>query len=638
MLKLMFSLVVVATALLRSFSAFANCASPVGVAGQLQWVTTDDKMKVCNGSDWTETVASADNSCAFSVTGEINYTTSNGILGYCYGGTLFSMKGSEISSCTGSPAGSFQYDSSISTYKYCNGADNKWYRMTASAGTTTTTTLPDSSFGYFVRTANTFTGLGGLIGANSKCATELMSASVYWNGKDSAGTLSADRIKAWLCDGFNCQNPKASSTYKMAGANLTGPNTSTPGGASIAVNSSRIGPNNSDDWSGSTFFGTATAYWTARAVGTSTNWPDTSSSSHCVNLISAANAQNSGSGVGSATASRWNNGTTACGTALALVCMVTPEAYPGRIKDCTGSCVEIFLTDTSLSTWTVPTNWNNTNNKIEVIGGGAGGRTGIASTSGGGGGGGGGYAYATNVTLTPGASVNVSIGISGAGGATPTTGGATWFGGTDLASSTVGVNGGGATTTATGGSGGTVVRGTGYTGGNGGTARASSGGSGGGGGGAAGPFGPGGNGGGPSATGSGPGGGGGGGGTHGGNPHPSDNAYSGPGGSNVAYNGAGAAVLNANSVSGGDATIGGGGGCTGAAAATTRGGHGGNGIEWATRGSGGGGGAGCTGSTYGAPGGNAGMFGGGGGGGGTGTNLGAGGAGSQGLIRITYTP
>ena len=76
--------------------------------------------------------------------------------------------------------------------------------------------------------------------------------------------------------------------------------------------------------------------------------------------------------------------------------------------------VRIYITDTSTTNWTVPANWNNSSNKIEAIGGGAGGRFGTPTSNLGGGGGA--YAYTNNVTLTPGASVGVHVGSGGASG------------------------------------------------------------------------------------------------------------------------------------------------------------------------------------------------------------------------------
>jgi hypothetical protein len=98
----------------------------------------------------------------------------------------------------------------------------------------------------------------------------------------------------------------------------------------------------------------------------------------------------------------------------------------------------IFLTSGS-STWTVPADWNNANNKIEVIG--SGGYQ--ASSSYIGGCGGGAYTYKSNVTLTIGASIPYFVGYqSGVF--------STWF----ISSSTIYAEGGLVPTNATGALGG----------------------------------------------------------------------------------------------------------------------------------------------------------------------------------------
>ena len=75
------------------------------------------------------------------------------------------------------------------------------------------------------------------------------------------------------------------------------------------------------------------------------------------------------------------------------------------------------ITLTAGSAWTVPSNWNSSDNSIEVIGaGGGGGGGGHWRDSSGQGGGGGGYSKATNVTLTPGAPLAYAIGGGGRGG------------------------------------------------------------------------------------------------------------------------------------------------------------------------------------------------------------------------------
>lgn len=65
---------------------------------------------------------------------------------------------------------------------------------------------------------------------------------------------------------------------------------------------------------------------------------------------------------------------------------------------------------TTGSTWTVPADWDSTDNKIECIGGAQGGGFG-----GGDGGGGGAYTFRSNLTLTPGAVIPIVIGQGGAG-------------------------------------------------------------------------------------------------------------------------------------------------------------------------------------------------------------------------------
>lgn len=69
----------------------------------------------------------------------------------------------------------------------------------------------------------------------------------------------------------------------------------------------------------------------------------------------------------------------------------------------------VFLTATTTSSWTVPNNFNPTNNSVELIGGGAGGYSANASNQSDSGGGGA-YAKKNNLNLTPGSSVQYSAG------------------------------------------------------------------------------------------------------------------------------------------------------------------------------------------------------------------------------------
>lgn len=318
----------------------------------------------------------------------------------------------------------------------------------------------------------------------------------------------------------------------------------------------------------------------------------------------------------------------------------------GETSSCGQTNPYIFLTNSALSTWTVPDNWNSSNNSIETIGSGGAGGAGSGSGAAGGGGGGA-YSKVTNVSLTPGATVAYNVGTSSLLG----TGTDTYFcnftsncasiaGSAVVVGAKAGANG----TTGAGGAGGASASGIGstkYSGGNGGTPSSLAGS---GGGGAAGKNGAGQNGGGGGGTS--PRGGGGGGGNGNGAAGSAGVSDGGAGGNGYLGSGAGAGGVVQGGVGVNGSLGGGGGGGAGSTAGATAaggGGWGGTGTEWdAGNGSGGGGGGGgqhtVTGGTNGA-GGLGGLWGGGGGGGGGATNGGpAGGAGPgrQGIIVIEY--
>ena len=295
---------------------------------------------------------------------------------------------------------------------------------------------------------------------------------------------------------------------------------------------------------------------------------------------------------------------------------------------------------TSGTTFTVPADWNSSNNNIYMIGAGAGGAT--ASLAGsnraaGGGGGGGAFTRLTNFPANAANSVSYVIGTSAAasnGGAT------TWSSNAFTANG--GVRGTSATTpTSAGGRGGDTTAITGivtasFAGGNGAAGGfgsvASTGYGAGGGGGAGGPNGVGGGGGtgfgsSTAASVAGGGGGGSGGGSNGGN---AASALGGKGGNN--FGGKGGATTAA-----GSGTLGGGG--AGGQGSPQVGGSGGSGIDILNTLGGGGGSGGGAGSPAGGVT-NTGLYGGGGGGGGVATiGLASSGApGSQGVIFIVYSP
>jgi len=325
----------------------------------------------------------------------------------------------------------------------------------------------------------------------------------------------------------------------------------------------------------------------------------------------------------------------------------------------------IFLT--SGTTWTVPSNWNAANNTIEVIGGGGAGRFGDGNHVGTGGGGGG-YSKAVNVSLTPGATVGLSVGSGGVsaanGGNAAASGTDTYicsdntsncsdsagvFGSSVVAGAHAGSGGGGLVGGNAGGAGGSIsgavgsVTSAGGAGGSRGADYSGAGGGGGAGGVGAGLTGGAGAPGGASAGASGGGGAGGASSSGGGTAADANGAAGGQGraGTGSGAAGAGGATPSAGGAgsAGSGAGGGGGGGAPSGSASSGRGGAGGDGSEWDSThgaGGGGGGGGGSNSGGTGAAGAAGGKYGGGGGGGGW--VGGAGGNGGDGVIVITYTP
>jgi hypothetical protein len=306
-----------------------------------------------------------------------------------------------------------------------------------------------------------------------------------------------------------------------------------------------------------------------------------------------------------------------------------PEAGAGFRK-------VVFITTEGAGTWTVPSDWNNRANMIEVIGGGGGGTDG-ANNDGSGGSGGGGYSRSINIELTRGDSININVGIAGTAGGSASRGGAgghTWFNSDSYANCAVagpticvsaeGGESGILVSPYTGGAGGNTGSASGqikFAGGNGGAGVSTD--AGGGGGGAGGKFGDGKVGGAAVATE-----GGGGGGAGGGTIGLTGSGIGGNGGSNYLGYGGG---IGGNALDNATAGTHGGGG--GGGDNTFPGKNGGDGIEWdSTHGSGGGGGGGGQADF----GGSGGTYGGGAGAGEVNSTSTV--VGGQGLIVITYFP
>lgn len=138
-------------------------------------------------------------------------------------------------------AGDIVYNQAQGVLQYCD--NTNWIAAGPSA--------PQNSQGYFVLASGTYNGnLSGLSGADATCLSDLTAND--WMGKGSAGTLTAARVKAFLCDDTTCNNLASSTQYYFARSSVPA-----TGGASFTTDGTGRGPGDTNIWSGATRFGVA---------------------------------------------------------------------------------------------------------------------------------------------------------------------------------------------------------------------------------------------------------------------------------------------------------------------------------------------------------------------------------------------
>lgn len=237
--------------------------------------------------------------------------------------------GATADTCDSNHAGMVQWTGS--SFQGCNGTS--WSAL-VQVQSTTPPTAPSGS-GYFVLTKTTWDGnLGGKVGADAKCLTELSSTNTTWAGYSTAnsnGQLISAKVHAFFCTGNNCTNLMPLTTYYFAYAG-----NSSVGGASFTTDSSGFGPYDSISWAAANRFGGTFTYWTGRAGCTSTAWCNSASNSgddsnNCLGYTSNSSSYGTGSyGSSAATdAGRWDGGyypnsNGGCANTLNLVCFVNP--------------------------------------------------------------------------------------------------------------------------------------------------------------------------------------------------------------------------------------------------------------------------------------------------------------------------
>lgn len=116
---------------ITSEAAHAVCSSPAGVAGQIQWISADSKVKYCDGTSWIDTSQSTGASCSGTTAGTIQ--NSSGTARYCNGTNWITMSsGTSLGASAGITAGTFTFDTGSSKLKFSNGTN--WYDTTYSGG------------------------------------------------------------------------------------------------------------------------------------------------------------------------------------------------------------------------------------------------------------------------------------------------------------------------------------------------------------------------------------------------------------------------------------------------------------------------------------------------------------------------
>jgi len=222
------------------------------------------------------------------------------------------------------------YNSASHAYQFCNGTN--WLSFGGSGACSPPTsgyspTSPSNS-GYFVLSSGTYNGnLGGRSGADTTCLTEL-TTNTGWMGYSTAnanGQLVAAKVHAFLCDSAICTNLMPATTYLFANAG-----NGAAGGASFTTDSNGLGPNDSANWSGSTYFGGTYTYWTGRATTSNTQWANTTavtSNFGCETVWSIGTAGGVVGAIGSSantTSARWASTNAACNLTENLICFVNP--------------------------------------------------------------------------------------------------------------------------------------------------------------------------------------------------------------------------------------------------------------------------------------------------------------------------
>lgn len=110
---------------LSPLRAAADCASPVGVEGQMQWIAASSVVRYCNGTSWVS-MANIATGTACSSAGAVQFVSSE--IMFCNGSVwVKTSPATNHGACASTAAGRFYYDTTGNYYWFCSGTN--WRRM-----------------------------------------------------------------------------------------------------------------------------------------------------------------------------------------------------------------------------------------------------------------------------------------------------------------------------------------------------------------------------------------------------------------------------------------------------------------------------------------------------------------------------
>jgi hypothetical protein len=302
-------------------TSLATTANAVAI-GNAAIVQGNNAVAIGNG-----TVAAANNVVIGNASTTQTLLGGNVGIGTATAGTKLDVNGgiragsnTVVTACTAADEGTQRYNYTKHAIEWCNGSG--WITAGSVGGTTPLPTGMGGT-GYFVLSNSSWDGnLGGLVGADAKCRTEL--STYNWMGKP--GSLDTSKVYAWLCDGSACNTLIASTNYYYATANDL-----TAGGAFFTTDTLMRGPGDGFQWNALNRFNVTASYFSNHFPSSNTQWenyPHSSGSvaSNCSNW-STNSSGSIGNTNGTTTASndtRFSYLSTNCGIPSRLICFVNP--------------------------------------------------------------------------------------------------------------------------------------------------------------------------------------------------------------------------------------------------------------------------------------------------------------------------